>query len=257
MLKFGWLAIFCIVGVVPSLCQNNALRQTARKSTSAIPPPSASCTLSVVSLKQINGSLAYRRLKYQIESLTLGQEAVDSLGKAYEEIQKANNITSLLSSMLPATDEAKDDYNCAAYIAQISPTDADNKAYMRILANAYKAEASVIDDMVAHTKEQMLRNNPPTKAQQVHDAERSATRTKRQNEAATTILEMTTYTLLLSVDLSDKNAKTTEYLAMTCTEKADLESAIEKFAAKPESAFTTPATFIKKVLTEHKCHTSR
>jgi hypothetical protein len=208
-------------------------------------------------LKNVDGSFTYRRLKYQIEALKLGQDAVDSLGHAYEDIQKANDISSLLSSMLPATDEAKDDYSCAAYIAQISPAAADDKAFTDILAKAYETEASVVNDIVAHTKEQMLRNSPPTKAQQVHDAERSAARTKRQNEAATNILEMTTYTLLLSVDVSDKKAKTTEYLAMTCAEKADLERSVESLATKSESAFTTPATFVKKVLTEHKCHTSQ
>lgn len=254
MLKFGWIAVFCLVGVVSVFGQTNATRQPAKSFSTATTPPT-SCRLTVVSLTHVDGSLAYRRLKYHIEALNLGQEAVESLGHAYEEIQKANDISSLLSSLLPATDEAKDDYSCAAYITQISPTDVDNKAFTSILAKAYETEAAVLNDIVAHTKEQMLRSSPPTKVQQVHDAERSAVRTKKQNEAATNILEMTTYTLLLSVDLSDKNAKTTEYLAMTCAEKAELESGVESLTTKPESAFTTPATFIKKVLTEHKCHT--
>ena len=43
-----------------------------------------------------------------------------------------------------------------------------------------------------------------------------------QNKAATDLLQATTFILLRSVDLSDKNAKTTPYLAVTCDEYADL-----------------------------------
>jgi hypothetical protein len=253
MPKFGLIVLLCLAGVMPSLCQSNAPHRAARKLSSPIVAPPSSCGLPIASLGQINGSLAYRRLKYEVEALKLGQEAVESLEHANEDIQKATDITSLLSSMLPATDEAKDLYACAAYVVQIAPSEAENKVFIAILADAYKAESSVVNDLTGHTKEKMLRNDQATKAQQVHDGERSAARTKKQNETATNILEVTTYTLLLSVDLTDKNAKTTEYLTMTCAEKSDLEDAVEELAGKPKSAFTVPATFIKKVLTEHKC----
>lgn len=252
MQKLIFVSLLCAVGTLPAISQKGT-GQTAKRLPSPVPPSSSSCRLTIGALRQVTGSLVYRRLKYEVAALKLGQESVETLNRSNEDIQKAENITNLLSSMIQSTDDGKDGYDCAAYIVRIAPTNADDKAFMAGLAKAYEAESWVLSDLVAYTKESLLRPGQATNAQQIRDAERSAARTKKQNEAATTILEMTTYTLLTSIDLSDKNAKTTEYLAMTCAEKSDLEEAIEELAGKPESAFTVPATFIKKVLTEHKC----
>jgi hypothetical protein len=254
MPRLGYIALLCIAGTMSTLCQTSSKsRQSTARPPSTVSSPPSSCTFRIVHLTQATGSLPYRRLKYQIEALEAGQEAVETLEHAHKEVQESSDITSLLEAMLPSTDKAKDDYDCAAYLIQKAPTDPDNKVFLTLLVHAYIAEGEVLTDLVASTKEQLLRNSEPTKEQQVHDAERSAGRTKKQNEASSDILHATTYSLIFALDLSDKNAKTTEYVAMTCAEKSDLEAAVEDLAGKPESAFTVPASIVKEFLTKHKC----
>jgi hypothetical protein len=64
---------------------------------------------------------------------------------------------------------------------------------------------------------------------------------------------MTTFVLMRSVDLTDKNAKTTPYLAVTCEEYVDLIKRNASLAHADKTAYTQPTFFVQKVLDGHKC----
>jgi hypothetical protein len=58
---------------------------------------------------------------------------------------------------------------------------------------------------------------------------------------------------MLSVDLSDPNAKTTEYLSVTCDEYADLLKENAQLAQAEKSAFSDASGLIDDGLKGHKC----
>lgn len=151
MLKLIFVALLSAVGTLPAISQKGT-GQTANRPPSPAVPPSSSCRLTIASLKQVTGSLVYRRLKYEVAALKLGQEPGESLNRTNEDIQKADNITNLPSSMIQSTDEGKDNCNCAAYIILTAPTDADDKVFMAGLAEAYKTERWVLTDLAATRK---------------------------------------------------------------------------------------------------------
>lgn len=93
-------------------------------------------------------------------------------------------------------------------------------------------------------------------AAKLKDAEFMAAITSSQNKAASDIAVATTFALLLSVDVSDSNAKTTEYLAMNCDEYAHLLKSNESLVRSDKSAYTQSAGLIQHALETHKCRPS-
>ena len=100
---------------------------------------------------------------------------------------------------------------------------------------------------MAHIKEKFLRSAAisQSSATQVRDAERMSKITESQNKAATDLLQTTAYVIMKSVDLSDKDAKTTPYLAVTCDEYADLIKRNAPLAHADKSAYTQAASLMR------------
>jgi hypothetical protein len=164
-----------------------------------------------------------------------------------------------LAGIITGMNQAHDSLACAAYVmGQYRPTEEDDKNIRAILVSVFNREANSVTDTMAHSKEQLLRStSQQSNAVKLRDAERISARTALQNQAAMDLLEATTFSLLRAVDVSDSHAKTAEYLTMSCDERADLLTRSATLAdannGAGKSAYTTPATFVQKVLNEHKC----
>lgn len=221
------------------------------------PPAEAppSCGINLASVSSVSGSMSYIRLRYEIEALNAAQESVDGLKMALKDFDSASSPTIALSSLITGVNQAHDSLLCASYLmGKYRPVDSDDKMIRAILISAFNREAAAVTGLMAHTKEKFLRPaNRQSTAVEFHDAERISAINARQNEAATDILQTTTFSLLRAIDNSDPNAKTTEYLALSCDERTDLLAKNASLAQAEKSAYSTPATFIQKVLSEHKC----
>ena len=135
-----------------------------------------------------------------------------------------------------------------------SATDEHEKIIRWTLVSAFTSEADVIADMESHAKESFLHaSEGQTGASIVRDAERMSANTAKQNQAATDILQAATYAFMLSIDLSDPKAKTTEYLSVTCDEYADLLKENAPLAQAEKSAYSDAAGLLKEGLEGHKC----
>jgi hypothetical protein len=199
--------------------------------------------------------MSYVRLRYEIEALNAAQESVDGLTTALKDFDSASSPTIALSTLITGANQAHDSLLCASYLmGQYRPVDRDDKMIRAILISAFNREAQAVTEVMAHTKDQFLRPaNQQSTAVEFHDAERISAMNAQQNEAAGDILQTTTFSLLRAIDNSDPNAKTTEYLALSCDERTNLLAKSDSLAKAGKSAYSTPATFIQKVLSEHKC----
>jgi hypothetical protein len=253
MMRFRRNAVLVLVALLPPavFCQV-ALDQPPR-----VAPPS--CDINLMGVRNVSGSQTYVRLRYEVEALSTAQESLAGMDAALRNSEGSTSPTMELAAMITGMNQAHDSLACAAYLmGQYRPTEEDDKNIRAILISVYNREAKCIADTMAHSKEQLLRpTNQQSNAVKLRDAERISGITTLQNQAATDLLEATTFSLLRAVDVSDPHAKTAEYLTMSCDERADLltKSATLADANKgaDKSAYTTPATFVQKVLNEHRC----
>lgn len=247
------IAILALTTLSPAtFCQAQRLDQPPR-----VAPPS--CDINLMSVGNVSGSQAYIRLRYEVEALSTAQESLAGMDASLKDLNASTSPTMALAGMITGMNQAHDSLVCAAYLmGQYRPTEEDDKNIGAILISVFNREAKAVSDTMAHSKEQLMRPaSQQSNAVKVRDAERISARTALQNQAATDLLEATTFSLLRAVDVSDYHAKTAEYLTMSCDERGDLltRSAALADANKGagKSAYTTPATFVQKVLNEHKC----
>lgn len=215
-----------------------------------------SCGFPPIALNDATGSKAYVRLRYLLAALDSAQDAVTGMASSLKEFNTATSTAGALAPLITGIDGAKDALHCAAFIMNRYPgTDQDDKLIKAISAAAFNREADAMTDLMAHIKEQFLRSPAVSQssATQVHDAERMSKITESQNKAATDLSEATVYVLMKSVDLSDKDAKTTPYLTVTCDEYADLIKRTAPLAHADKTAYTQAASLIQPSLDSHKC----
>jgi len=247
-------------------CPGSALAAGAFSHASHAPrpdqPPRVAppyCEINLMGLGNVSGSQAYVRLRYEVEALTAAQESLAGMDAALRDLDGSTSPTMGLAGMITGMNQAHDSLTCAAYIVgQYRPVTEDDETTRAILISVFNREANCVSDSLAHGKELLLRSaSQQSNATKLKDAERISARTASQNQAATDLLEITTFSLLRAVDTSDAHAKRAEYLAMSCGERSDLLTRSVALAnankGGEKSAYTTPATFIQKVLTEHKC----
>lgn len=199
------------------LCQAQRLDQPPR-----VAPPS--CDINLMTVGDVSGSQSYIRLRYEVEALSAAQESLAGMDAALKDLNGSTSPTMALAGMITGMNQAYDSLACAAYLmGQYRPTEEDDKNIRAILISAFNREAKSVADTMAHSKEQILRPaSQQSNAVKLRDAERISARTALQNQAATDLLEATTFSLLRAVDVSDSHAKTAEYLTMSCEEKANL-----------------------------------
>jgi hypothetical protein len=245
------LSLSALIAVVPSYSQTHHPRVSKEPSS-----PPESCALPLIQLHDVKGSNAYIRLRYLIEALTSAQEAVTSMASGLKEFNAATDIANALAPLIVGTDQAEDALHCASFIMSAYPEgDNDDRLTKTIGVASFNREADASADVMAHIKEKFLRSSAVSQsnATHVHDAERMSKITESQNKAATDLLQVTAFVLTKSVDLSDKEAKTTPYLAVTCEEYADLIKRNSDLAKADKSAYTQSASLIQTTLDGHKC----
>jgi hypothetical protein len=224
---------------------------------SRVAPPS--CDINLMTVGNVSGSQSYIRLRYEVEALSTAQESLAGMDAALKDLNGSTSPTMALAGMITGMNQAHDSLACAAYLmGQYRPAEEDDKNIRAILISVFNREANSVADTMAHSKEQILRPaSQQSNAVKLRDAERISIRTALQHQAATDLLEATTFSLLRAVDISDSHARTAEYLTVSCDERADLLTKSAPLAdankSADKSAYTTPATFIQKVLNEHKC----
>lgn len=219
----------------------------------AVPP--TSCGLSLAGLSRVTGPPAYQRLAYQLKALQIAQEAVSALQAARTGLLKERSPELGMAALFTGSEQAHDDLLCSAsIIAKYAPVDETDSTTRALLIIASNQEAAAIADLEAHTKEKFLRSGADvTPAMQVRDAERMTAITSLQSEAASTLVETTTLSLLLSVDDSNPNAKDTKQTLIPCMQYPALLKESTVLAQQTKSAYTDSASLFVKFLGEHKC----
>ena len=231
-----------------------AFPQKAKKVITSYPTPN-SCALNVELIASHTGSKPYLRLWFVIQALSSAQESVKFLSQSVEDIQTSTSLTTALAAFLTGADQSIDALHCAAAIMnKYSATNEDDENMRQILVSAFNREADVIADIKSHAKARFLHaSEGQTAASILQDAERMSANIAIQNQAASDILVVAAYAFMLSVDLSDPNAKTTEYLSVTCDEYADLLKENAQLAQAEKSAFSDASGLIDDGLKGHKC----
>lgn len=219
----------------------------------AVPPPS--CGLSLAELGSVTGPPGYQRLAYQLKALKTAQGAVSALQAGMTGLQKERTPALGMSALFTGTEQAREALLCSAsIIAQYEPVDQTDSNARTLLIVAYNQEAAAIADLEAHSKEQFLRSEgDSTLATQVKDAERMTAIGSLQREAASTLAEVTSLSLLLSVDDSNPNAKDTKQTVIPCAKYPSLLKESTLLAQQTKSAYTDSASFFVTFLAGRKC----
>ena len=222
-----------------------------------VPPAVApsSCGIALVSEATIVGDIPYKRLAIQLEALRSAQNAVSAMEKGMTEFKTGPTPSLAMSSLFTGTKQAHDALLCSAYlIATYKPVDKDDATSKSALIIAYNQEAAAISDLEVHIKKKFLRSEKDqTQATVLKDAEQMTAITSLQQEAAETLLETTTYALMMSVDLSDPNAKETKQTVLSCEEFNALKAKSTAFSQETKSAYTDAASLISAFLDGHQC----
>ncbi len=160
-----------------------------------------------------------------------------------------------MSALFTGTQQAHDALLCSAsIIAKYTPVDETDSNTRTLLIVAYNQEAAAIADIEAHSKEQFLRSEADqTPATQVKDAERMTAISSLQSEAVSTLAEVTSLSLLLSVDDSKPNAKDTKQTVIPCAQYPSLLKESTALAHQTKSAYTDSASFFVTFLAGRKC----
>lgn len=215
----------------------------------------ASCGMRLAVLGNVTGPPGYLRLAYQLKALQTAQESRSALQDAMAGLQKGRTPALAMSALFTGTKQAHDDLLCSvSIIAKYAPVDENDSNARTLLIVAYNQEAAAIADLEAHTKEQFLRTDTEmTPATQVKDAERMTAISSLQSEAASTLAQMTSFWLLLSVDVSNPHAKDTKQTVIPCALYPSLLKESTELANQPQSAYTDVASFFVKFLGGHRC----
>jgi hypothetical protein len=219
----------------------------------AVPP--SSCSLTLAQLGMVAGPVASQRLAFQLKALQTAQIAVSALKSARVDLLKERSPALGMSAFFTGTERAHDALLCSAsVIAKYSPIDQTDSNARTLLIVAYNQEAAAIADLEAHAKEQFLRpENDVTPATQVYDAERMTAISSLHNEAALTLAEVTSLSLILSVDNSNANAKDTKQTLIPCAQFSALLRESTALSQQTKSDYTDSASFFVKFLSGRRC----
>jgi len=245
-----WCSLFLLLLPLTVFAQNS---EPCYDIPPAVPP--SSCGLTLAGLSQIPGPVAYQRLAFQLKALQTAQEAVSALQAARAGLMKERNPELGMSALFSGTEHAHNDLVCAAsIIAKYTPVDEADSNTRTLLIVAYNQEAAAVADLEVHTKERFLRSESEnTQATQVKDAERMTAISSLQDEAASTLAEAASLSLLLSVDDSNPNAKDTKQTLIPCRLYPSLLKESITLARQTKSAYTTSASLFVTFLSGHRC----
>lgn len=222
-----------------------------------LPPrnPPISCGLSLANTEMIKGSLPYVRLRFELAALSSAQEGTAGLKDGIDALNTEAAPTVAISSVFTGIDQSYDALRCSAsIIGKYHPVDSDDETIRTLLIVAFNQEAAATTDLRAHIKEQLLRQaKDNTPAIQVKDAERITAMNALQREAAETILQAVSLSLMESVDLSDPSAKDTVQTVLTCDEFDDLKSRSLPPLPDHKTAYTDAVSLFVSFLEGHKC----
>jgi len=215
----------------------------------------ASCGGALISEATIVGDIPYKRLAIQLEALRSAQNGVSAMAAGIAEL-KTETIPSLaISSLFIGTKQAHDALLCSAFlIAKYKPVDKDDANARTLQITAYNQEAAAISDLETHMKRKFFRSEKDqSKATVLKDAEEMTAINSLQQEAAANLMETVAYALMMSVDLSDPNAKDTQQTVLSCEEFGELKAKSAAFSNETKSAYTDSASLFAAFLDGHKC----
>jgi hypothetical protein len=217
-------------------------------------PIYASCMLTIGSLSSVSGSPSYLRLRWEIEALAFAQESVTTMEHGLEEFKAADTPSLALSSIITSHNEGRDYLWCAAAVMdRYKPTADDDRLIKRLLVQGYNQEAQVAIDVLADMKKQYLGTGQQTKAATLKHAEHLSAIHALQMEAGESLVEMTTMSLMLAVDLSDVKAKNTAKTLMSCEEFKDLRTRSDALMKREDSIYRQNASLFLKFIDGHEC----
>lgn len=243
----------CLVFCLSSFAFGQTKQPSSPFEVDKIPPPF--CDIHLVSLAMVNGSPSYVRLAFIAESLASAQTAADTIKKEVADIQTAKSWTALFEVQAQAANEAVGYLHCAAQIAfRYKPIDKDDVNLRLLLVAAFNQEAQAFIDLTASEKRRLIRANPVTSDPQIasKDAEEVSKILESQRDAASTILQATTFAILKATAPSP-DGLTTSGLNITCSERSDLLHRVESTSNGIKTAYSQDAGIIKTAITEHQC----
>jgi hypothetical protein len=242
---FALLGICCLS--VTSLAQQSRLDLAPK-----IPP--SSCGISLMTVATVSGTPSYVRLRFQLDALSSAQSGVTSMATAQVEFKQEKTPAVGMSSLFTGMNQAHDALLCSASIMdRYKAVDKDDDLAKSLSIIAYNQEVKAIEDLHAHIKEQFLRTSEANQATQLKDAERISAMNALQQEAVDSLTEVTTLSLLLSVDDSDPNAKDSSQTLLSCKEFDDLNERSHTIAKSAKSGYSDTASLFATFFESHKC----
>ena len=227
---------------------------TPQRAMPAVPAP-ASCSIPLMSAAPIVGGIPYKRLAIQLEALRSAQNAVSAMEESLEDFKAQSSLSLAMSALFTGTKKAHDDLLCsAAIIAHYKPADKDDANARALQIDAYNQEAAAISELEAHSKKKFLLSaKEQTPEAILKDAEEMTAIQGRQQGAAETLIQTTTYALMVTVDLSHPDTKDTTQTVLSCDEFEALKVQSTAFAKESKSAYTDVASLITSFLEGHRC----
>lgn len=214
-----------------------------------------SCGITLASSDSIVGTSAYVRLKFQLQALVKAQHGAHAMLLAAQDQKSASTPAIALSALLSGGRKAHEDLICAAYVVDhYQPMDENDKTSKQLLVIAYIQEAEAVSKLLAHIREQFLRGTVDQPASvQLRDAERIAEMNAEQQEAAETLIQTSTMSLMLAIDFTNKAATNTAQTTLLCREYVDLQESAATVTKGDKNAYADAAGLFVTFLKSHKC----
>ena len=134
--------------------------------------------------------------------------------------------------------------------------DKDYRTVAQILISTYNRRAEQMQKITARTKKQIIAGpSSQSSAAKLRLAEEEAALEKEERQVSQDTLDAIVFSIMLSVDTSDSNSKTTEYMKFSCAEREDILSRSKELVSKDKDSddFESAAHLIFNAVSSHKC----
>jgi len=212
--------------------------------------------VEVGSLSAIEGSDSYVAMRFELASLSKAEEGAKAVDHATDAMKTSNDLTEVLTNLLSGTQDGQDHLLCAAYIMGKLPVrNKDYQTAAKILISTYNRRVDQLQKILDRTKRQLVSaSSSQSPAAKLRFAEEEASLDKEQRQVTQDSLDAVVFSIMVSVDTSDLNSKTTEYMKFSCAERKDiLDRSKELVVAKDADDFQSAAQLIFDAVSSHKC----
>lgn len=258
------LLVLLLTGFGPFALGQNHVPPSIFPQTPTQPPASLpdGCSASLIAnLGIVQGTDSYLFMRREIEALRLGHEASQELQAALKGSSDTTGNSAIemhqLVQLITGLTDAQNTYLCGSFLLGALPAKDDEhevaKKMLISVLNRMALNTWMLDEQMQKiaTDLQTSKANPT-----VETAEVISSLLENRKAAGTDLIDAAVMSGLLTIYTGDPNAKTTEYVAVSCSERDTLLgklSPLSKEVAVDE--FTRSAGLLFEFFQGHKCRT--